>query len=197
MQFAGKIKHKIEIVAATLTILIAYGTVAHAHIEVSPSSVNFGSQSVGSSAARTVTITNNNKGSMTISSVSDLVAQFSYSGPSLPLKLNHGQSLTGSVTFKPSASKSYSGTLVFTRANGSTISISLSGTGTGQTPASTGIAPTISSQPASMKITEGQTASFHVAATGTAPLKFQWKKNGTAISGATMATYTTPAETTA
>jgi len=41
----------------------------------------------------------------------------------------------------------------------------------------------------------GQTASFSVAATGTAPLSYQWKKNGTAISGATSSNYTTPAST--
>jgi hypothetical protein len=39
----------------------------------------------------------------------------------------------------------------------------------------------------------GQTATFSVVATGTAPLSYQWQKNGTAISGATAASYTTPA----
>jgi|HubBroStandDraft_4_1064222.scaffolds.fasta_scaffold01280_2 hypothetical protein len=59
------------------------------------------------------------------------------------------------------------------------------------------VAPTISSQPASAKIGAGQTASFSVAATGTAPITYQWSKNGAAISGATSSTYTTPAETSA
>ena len=36
-----------------------------------------------------------------------------------------------------------------------------------------------------------------MAATGTAPLSYQWNKNGTVISGATSTSYTTPAETTA
>jgi len=44
-------------------------------------------------------------------------------------------------------------------------------------------------------VTAGQTASFSVTATGTAPLSYQWKKNGTAISGATSASYVTPATT--
>jgi len=39
----------------------------------------------------------------------------------------------------------------------------------------------------------GQTASFSVAATGTAPLSYQWQKNGANIAGATSAGYTTPA----
>ena len=38
--------------------------------------------------------------------------------------------------------------------------------------------------------------SFTVAAAGTAPMIFQWKKNGVAISGATSSAYSTPAETT-
>jgi hypothetical protein len=55
-------------------------------------------------------------------------------------------------------------------------------------------APTISSQPASVSIVGGNTAIFMVAAGGTAPITYQWQKNGTAITGATGASYTTPAE---
>ena len=61
---------------------------------------------------------------------------------------------------------------------------------------STTVAPAITTQPASQTVIAGKTASFTVAATGTAPLTYQWSKNGTAISGATSSTYTTPAETT-
>ena len=55
------------------------------------------------------------------------------------------------------------------------------------------IAPAITSQPVSQTVNAGQTATFSVAATGTAPLTYQWSKNGAAVSGATAATYTTPA----
>src|SRR5882672_8119099 len=58
------------------------------------------------------------------------------------------------------------------------------------------VAPTVTTQPASQTVTAGQTATFTVAATGTAPLSYQWKKNGSTISGATASTYTTPATTT-
>jgi len=57
------------------------------------------------------------------------------------------------------------------------------------------VAPSISTQPASQTVTAVQTASFSVTATGTAPLSYQWNKNGTAISGATSSSYTTPATT--
>src|SRR5213595_99322 len=55
------------------------------------------------------------------------------------------------------------------------------------------VAPTITTQPASQMVTAGQTATFTVTAAGTAPLSYQWQKNGTAIGGATAASYTTPA----
>lgn len=52
---------------------------------------------------------------------------------------------------------------------------------------------TITTQPASQSILEGATATFTVAATGTGTLTYQWRRNGTAITGATSASYTTPA----
>src|SRR5258708_21616739 len=58
-------------------------------------------------------------------------------------------------------------------------------------------APSIMAQPASQTVTAGQTATFTVAATGTAPLSYQWRKNGVAITGMTTSSYTTPATTTA
>lgn len=54
-------------------------------------------------------------------------------------------------------------------------------------------APTITTQPQSQTVTVGATATFAVVAAGTAPLNYQWSKNGTAVSGATSASYTTPA----
>ena len=57
------------------------------------------------------------------------------------------------------------------------------------------VAPTITTQPQLQSITEGQTATFSVVATGTAPLSCQWQKDSTNISGATGSSYTTPATT--
>src|SRR2546423_13196623 len=59
------------------------------------------------------------------------------------------------------------------------------------------VGPLITTQPASQTVTAGQTATFTVGATGPAPLSYQWRKSGTAISGATAPTYTTPATTSA
>jgi subtilase family serine protease len=57
------------------------------------------------------------------------------------------------------------------------------------------VAPSVTSQPMSQTVVEGQPATFSVSANGTAPLSYQWMKNGTPISGATSSNYTTPATT--
>jgi len=51
------------------------------------------------------------------------------------------------------------------------------------------VAPTITGQPAAATVVEGESASFAVTATGTAPLTYQWQRNGTTVAGATAATY--------
>ncbi len=52
-------------------------------------------------------------------------------------------------------------------------------------------APTITAQPQSLTVTEGDTAAFTVAATGTPPLRYQWFFNtNTPLTGATDATLT-------
>jgi len=56
--------------------------------------------------------------------------------------------------------------------------------------------PTITTQPSSQSVSAGATATFTVAASG-GSLTYQWYKNSAAITGATTASYVTPATTTA
>jgi hypothetical protein len=51
-------------------------------------------------------------------------------------------------------------------------------------------APTITTQPIASTVTAGSAASFSVVASGTAPFTYQWRKDGSPVSGATAATYT-------
>jgi len=55
--------------------------------------------------------------------------------------------------------------------------------------------PSITTQPANQTVAAGQAAAFSIAATGTAPLSYQWQKAATPITGATSPTYTTPPTT--
>ncbi len=56
-------------------------------------------------------------------------------------------------------------------------------------------APSISSHPSSVTVAAGQTASFSVTASGTAPLAYQWQRNGVNIAGANAPTYSFTATT--
>ncbi len=52
------------------------------------------------------------------------------------------------------------------------------------------VAPAITTQPAAQAVALGGNATFTVAASGTAPLSYQWRKAGTNLSGANAATLT-------
>ncbi len=54
-------------------------------------------------------------------------------------------------------------------------------------------APQITAQPSGQTVPADQTATFSVVATGTAPLSYQWSRDGSSITGATASSYTTPA----
>jgi DNA-binding beta-propeller fold protein YncE len=53
--------------------------------------------------------------------------------------------------------------------------------------------PAITTQPQPQTVEAGNSATFSVVATGSAPLSYQWLKNGANIIGATASSYTTPA----
>ena len=143
-------------------------------------------------------------------------AGFSVSGTITPSQGANGATVTlsgtsgattttngsGSYTFPGLASGSYVVTptntgYTFTPASRNVTVGTTNVTGVDFTASGTTAAPTITTQPASQTVTAGQTATFSVVATGTAPLNYQWQKNGTNISGATSASYTTAATTSA
>jgi Abnormal spindle-like microcephaly-assoc'd, ASPM-SPD-2-Hydin len=103
-------------------------------IAVSPTAVNFGSVTAGSSAAQTVTLTNNGSSTLTVDTLTTTGAAFSVIGPTLPANVAAGQSVTAQVKFAPTAAGTYSGALSATsNATNSLGSIPLSGTATTST----------------------------------------------------------------
>ena len=63
------------------------------------------------------------------------------------------------------------------------------GSGTQPPPSSTVVAPTIMGNLQSQTIADGLSVSFMVEAVGTAPLAYQWRRNGVDIPGASLSTY--------
>src|SRR5437773_2681444 len=101
---------------------------------------------------------------------------------------------SANVSGTPDGRFAYGSTSAFpTSTNGANYWVDVAFTANG---GSSAVAPSITTQPINQTVTAGQTGSFSVTASGTAPLTYQWRKNGTAISGATSSSYTTPAATT-
>ena len=80
-------------------------------------------------------------------------------------------------TYKVTISQTAGGTTSTVTSNAATLTVKVAG-------------PTISTQPQSQTVTAGSSVSFSVTATGTAPLSYQWYKDGTSISSATSSTLT-------
>ncbi len=164
--------------------------VGSAQITVSPASLNFGSLNVGASGTQSFTITNSGTASGSISQIAVSGAGYSVASSNLPLSLAPGQSTPVTVTFAATSVGAAAGTVTITSsATNSPATIAMSAT-------VTAIAPAITNQPVSKSVTVGQSATFTVANTGTAPITYQWQKNGVAIPGATSSAYTTPAAAT-
>ena len=125
---------------------------------VSPSSVTFGSQKVGTtSAAQNVTFTNNQSTALTINSIASSLSDFRISStcPLSPKTLAANASCNTSVSFHPSTTGTRSGSLTFTdSANTSPQIVSLIGTGASGTLTSVSLAPT------SASVALGQTEQF-------------------------------------
>jgi hypothetical protein len=164
--------------------------VGSAQITLSPTSLNFGSLNVGGTGTQSFTITNSGTASASISQIAASGAGYSIATSTLPLSLAPGQSAPVTVTFAATSVGAAAGTVtIASNATNSPAMIALSAT-------VTAIAPAITNQPVSKSVTVGQTATFTVANTGTAPITYQWQKNGVAIAGATSSAYTTPAAAT-
>jgi len=119
--------------AILLALFLGLGMPAHAQMASYPTSVSFPSQSVGSISAPVTVYFGNADPTNTIVvvSISSSAGQFSYSGPALPVAVGPGQYFSGSLTFSPSASQSYDGSLIYTADDGSQLNVPISGLGTG------------------------------------------------------------------
>jgi hypothetical protein len=155
-------------------------------IDVSPSSVSFGTLGVGQSATQTVTLTNSGTEMLTVSAISVTGTGFTASGPKLPVSLSAGQSASVSAVFKPTVDNQETGTItIASNALNSPALVALSGTGT------TAAALTVS--PASIAfgtVSVGGTATQAVKVTNTGNesatiSKIAFSGTGVSVSGLT------------
>lgn len=176
------------------SVALTGAATAPQQITLSTSSLNLGSTTVGSTTKGTLTITNSGGANLALSLISVSGTPFGISGIATPSTIAPGGNAILNVSFAPTAAGTDSGsiTIMSNDPQDPTAIITLSGTAT-----SAPVAPTITTQPANQTVTAGQTATFTVAAGGTAPLSYQWQENGANIVGAISANYTTPATTTA
>jgi hypothetical protein len=108
-------------------------------LTASPTSLSFGQVATGSSATLPVTVTNVRSSSLTIERMQSADSEFSVKGPSLPLSLSAGQSVTFSVTFTPQSTGQVGGNLALFW--GMRLSIPLIGNGTTVAPGQLSVAP--------------------------------------------------------
>jgi hypothetical protein len=162
-------------------------------IEVSPSSVSFGSVAVGQSMTKTVTLTNTGTEALSVSGISVAGTGFTASGPRLPMSMAAGQSTSISAVFKPTGGAADTGTITITsNAAGSPSLVALSGTGTTGTTGTTAAAaltvtPTTIAF-GSVAVGSEQTQTVHVENTGneTATIsKLTISGTGVSVSGMT------------
>ncbi|MGB2899018.1 MAG: choice-of-anchor D domain-containing protein, partial [Candidatus Acidiferrum sp.] len=176
-------------VASPQVALSGTATPAPQQISLNPASLNLGTITVGGTGNGTATVSNIGGSNLTVSLISVNGGPFGVSGITTPSTIVPGGSITLNVTYSPTIAGSNSGAISFTSNDPltPTSTISLAGTAT-----AAAVAPTITTAPLNQTVTAGQTASFTVVAAGTAPLSYQWQKNGVNIAGATSASYTTP-----
>ncbi len=115
----------------TLTIPLSGAGVAPGALGSNPTSLSFGSVTVGSKQSLSGTVTNIGGSSVTISQFGISGTGYSMSGITAPVTLIPGQSASFTVTFTPASTGSVSGNVTITStASNSTVTIPLSGTGT-------------------------------------------------------------------
>ena len=125
---------KCSLIFPTIVLLAA---TAAAQLTASPSSVNFGSVPLTSSATQSVVLTNSSGQTVTVSQASAAGTGFTLSGIALPLNLAAAQSISVSVVFVPQSAGSANSSMAVTcnglrghkKTYASTITVPLSGTG--------------------------------------------------------------------
>jgi Abnormal spindle-like microcephaly-assoc'd, ASPM-SPD-2-Hydin len=152
-----------------LLLFIFAGSAASASsVTVSPTSINFGSVNVGSSAQQQIKITNSTAFGVTITSVTVSGNYFSISGITAPLSLNTGLSATLTVKFAPQAAGLQTGKIVVQgRGFTTALDVTLSANGVASTSGPSVSAVPTSASLGSVPVGSGNSQTFTVTNHGT------------------------------
>jgi HYDIN/CFA65/VesB family protein/ASPM-SPD-2-Hydin domain-containing protein/centrosomal CEP192-like protein len=134
-QSGGAVSGSLSIVSnasnSTLKITFSGTGATPGVLSAGSQTLSFGSVQVSGSATQSETLTNTGGTTITVSQANVSGSGFNISGLTLPLTLIAGQSFTFGTTFAPASAGSVTGTISLTSdASNSTLTISLSGTGT-------------------------------------------------------------------
>ncbi len=121
-----------------LTIQIGGAGSTSASLTAAPASVSFGQVAVGTSTSVSVVLTNSRSWKEKISSFQATGTNFSVSGPSAPMVLAAGQSVTLNITFAPQSAGTAAGSLFI---GGPNLSIPFTGTGASTTVGQLSVSP--------------------------------------------------------
>ena len=125
--FGGNILISSNASNSSLRLYVQGGGAKSQSVSASPSSLSFGSVSVGQTVTLPIVFTNTRKWQVGLTSLQSSGSGYSVTGPSMPLKLGGGQSVTLNVTFNPQWMGQVGGSVYV---GGVSVSIPLNGTGT-------------------------------------------------------------------
>jgi hypothetical protein len=114
-------------------------------ISLSSQAVNFGTVSVGSTGTSNVSLSNTGATDLTVSVVSVTGAEFGISGISTPTTISAGQSVSASLTYRPTAASGSTGSVSITSNDPTNPTVTVALTGTGSTKASAQLSASSSS----------------------------------------------------
>ncbi len=124
----GTIKFSSNAANPTLQLEVGGTGVSSEGVTASPSTVSFGQVAIGTSSTVPVVLKNDRSWNVPLPALQTTGSEFSMSGPTFPLILGVGQSVTLNVTFTPQSAGTTGGSLFI---SGPALAIPLTGTGGG------------------------------------------------------------------
>jgi hypothetical protein len=129
----GDVSRRISLLGANSDVLVSLTasgkSATPGQLSPNPSAVAFGSMKVGSSQTDRVTLSNTGGTDLTVNQATLSGAGFSTNNLSLPLTLHAGGTASLSVTFAPTGSGNFAGTVTFATNSTSNVVLPISGTG--------------------------------------------------------------------